>query len=150
MIVQPSRGAATRTAPCERMTRGRLGSIRSESRWVHTDDKEKIISIEILKWERVRSCTGFYLRFVTDYPQLYRLLFMDPIDPALPDIYEMQAGNEAAPFRFVVDRIREAMADGHLGDGDPGRVGLSVWAHLHGLCALADLYEGLKRRSNGA
>jgi AcrR family transcriptional regulator len=117
--------------------------------------------------ERVWSCAGSYVRFVTDYPQLYRLLFMDPLDPTLPDVHEMQAGGEAAPFRFVVDRIREAMADGHLADGDPGRVGLSVWAHLHGICtlalagrvpagdlqalcmaSLADLYEGLRRRKN--
>ena len=115
--------------------------------------------------ERVWSCADSYVRFVTDYPQLYRLLFMDPLDLALPDVHEMQAGDEAAPFRFVVDRIREAMADGHLAGGDPGRVGLSVWAHVHGLCALAlasrvpsgdlpalcrasltDLYEGLRRR----
>ena len=77
----------------------------------------------------------------------------------------MQTGDDAAPFRFVIDRIREAMADGFLADGDPGKVALSVWAHIHGLCALtligrvpaehlqalckaslSDLYEGLKRR----
>jgi AcrR family transcriptional regulator len=115
--------------------------------------------------ERVWSCGDSYVRFVVDHPQLYRLLFMDPLDETLPDVHEMQAGEEAAPFRFVIDRIREAMADGYLADRDPGKTALSVWAHIHGLSALAlvgrvpaehlrslcraslsDLYEGLKRR----
>ena len=115
--------------------------------------------------KRVWSCADSYVRFVRDYPQLYRLLFMDPLDAALPDVHELQTGNEATPFRFVADRIREAMADGFLAAGDPARAALSVWAHVHGLCTLAlagrvpladlqtisvasltDLYEGLKRR----
>ena len=119
--------------------------------------------------DRVWSCGDSYVRFVVDHPRLYRLLFMDPLDDALPDVHEMQAGDEAAPFRFVIDRIREAMADGFLAEGDPGRAALSVWGHIHGLCALAlvgrvpaehlqalcraslsDLYEGLKRREADA
>ena len=119
--------------------------------------------------ERLWSCAGSYVQFVRDHPQLYRLLFMDPLSDALPDVHEMQSGGEAAPFRFVVDRIREAMADGFLAEGDPGRAALSVWAHIHGLSALAlvgrvpaddlqalctasmtDLYEGLKRRNGDA
>ena len=103
----------------------------------------------------------------SNYPQLYRLLFMNPLSDALPNVHEIQTDDEAAPFHFVVDRVREAMDDGFLAHGDPGRAALSVWAHVHGLCTLAlagrvpvddlqaicnaslsDLYEGLKRRKN--
>jgi AcrR family transcriptional regulator len=115
--------------------------------------------------ERLRSCTASYVRFVSDHPQLYRLLFMDPLDHDLPDVHALQSGEEAAPFRFVIDRIREAMDEGFLALGDPGKVTLTVWAIVHGLCTLAiagrvpagdlqglcvaslsDLYDGLKRR----
>ena len=115
--------------------------------------------------ERLWSTGDGYVRFARDYPQLYRLLFMDPIDGPLPDVHEMQSGRHALPFRLVIDRIREAMADGFLAEGDPGRAALSVWAHVHGLCTLAlagrvpgddleglcrtslvHLFEGLKRR----
>jgi AcrR family transcriptional regulator len=117
--------------------------------------------------ERLWSCADSYVRFVRDYPHLYRLLFMDPLGDDRPDVHEIQAGGEAPPFRFVIDRIREAMDDGLLVRGDPGGAALSVWAHVHGLCALAlagrvpaedlrsvcraslaYLYEGLKRRKD--
>jgi AcrR family transcriptional regulator len=115
--------------------------------------------------ERLWACGDSYVRFVVDHPQLYRLLFTDPLDADLPDVQEMQSVEQALPFHFVIDRIREAMADGFLAGGDPGKVALSVWAHIHGLCtlslagrvpadrlqalarsSLADLYDGLKRR----
>lgn len=115
--------------------------------------------------ERLWSCADSYVRFVIDHPHLYRLLFVDPLDENLPDVQEMRDGKEAAPFHFVIDRIREAMTDGHLVERDPGEAALSVWAHIHGLCALSlvgrvpaehlhaltrksleNLYDGLKRR----
>ena len=117
--------------------------------------------------ERVWSCADCYVRFACEYPQLYRMLFMDPVSGQLPDVHVMKAGGDAEPFQFVVDRIREAMADGYLVEIDPGMAGLSVWAHTHGLCALAIasripaedlpglcraslslLLEGLKRRDS--
>jgi AcrR family transcriptional regulator len=87
--------------------------------------------------ERLWSCAASYVRFARDYPQLYRLLFIDPIVDELPVVHEMQPGEEPAPFRFVVDRVREAMADGFLTAGDPQRIALSVWVHVHGVCTLA-------------
>lgn len=114
--------------------------------------------------ERVWSCGDSYAGFAQDHPQLYRLLFVEPLDESLPDVRRMQSGEEAAPFRFVVDRMREAVDDGHLG-GEPTHLALTVWAHLHGLCmlllagrvpshdfrelcrsSLGHLYEGIKNR----
>lgn len=119
--------------------------------------------------ERLWSCADSYVGFFHDHPQLYRLLFLDPIEPGLPEVDELQEADEAAPFRFVIDRAREAMDDGFLTPGDPGQAALAVWAHLHGLCALSlagripiermrsitrasldHLYEGLKRRDSDA
>jgi AcrR family transcriptional regulator len=119
--------------------------------------------------ERVWSCGDSYVRFVLDHPQLYRLLFLEPLHGALPDVHSIGSSEEAAPFRFVIDRIREAMADGFLDPGDPTRAALSVWAHLHGICtlhlagrvtsddlpsvaraSLRDLYDGLRRRNDDA
>lgn len=117
--------------------------------------------------ERLWSCAASYVRFVFEHPELYRLLFMDPLDERLPDVHAMRAGEDAAPFRFMIDRIREAMDAGLLAPGDPGFVALSVWAHVHGLCtlylsgrvptddlqtlcraSLGHLYEGLERRQD--
>ena len=116
--------------------------------------------------ERLWSCADSYVAFVLAYPQLYRLLFLDPISGNLPDVLELQANEHAAPFRFVVDRIREAMDDEFLTRDDPGRVALSAWSQLHGLCTLRlagrlpgeelhtiaraslnDLIQGIRRRS---
>ena len=119
--------------------------------------------------ERLWSCADSYVGFFSAYPQLYRLLFLDPLAADLPVVDELQDTMAAAPFRFLIDRIREATADGFLAVGDPGKAALSVWAHLHGLCALSlagripteqlqsvaraslqDLHEGLRRRKTGA
>jgi AcrR family transcriptional regulator len=118
---------------------------------------------------RVWSCSDSYVRFVRQHPQLYRLLFLEPLHDTLPGVHEIGTREEAAPFLFVVDRIREAMDDGYLVRDDPTRTALSVWAHLHGLCALflagrvtdedlapvaraslKHLYEGLRRRDDDA
>lgn len=87
--------------------------------------------------ERLWSCGEGYIRFAREHPQLYRLLFLDPLQDSLPDARVIHDHDDAVPYRFVIDRIREAMADGRLRPDDPARVGLSVWAHLHGVCALS-------------
>lgn len=116
-------------------------------------------------FERLASSGKSYVRFVMDHPQLYRLLFMDPLDDSLPNVHEMQTGEDAAPFLFAIELTRQAMDDGFLAQGDPGKVALTMWAHVHGLCTLAlagripigelqemtrasalQLYEGTKRR----
>ncbi len=106
---------------------------------------------------RLWSCGDAYVRFCVESPQLYRLLFLDPSGGGRPDVDALAAGEEsAAPFRFMIDRIREAMDAGFLRRDDPGRVALSVWAHIHGLCCLAlagrvppDRLAGVARASLG-
>jgi AcrR family transcriptional regulator len=117
--------------------------------------------------ERLWSCADAYVRFAVEHPQLYRLLFLDPLDEALPDLRSLADRREDVPFHFVVDRIREAMDEGIIARTDPMRAGLTVWAHVHGLCALSlagrlpgeslpqvareslqTLYEGLRLEKN--
>ena len=87
--------------------------------------------------QRLWSCAGSYVRYACDYPQFYRLLFMESFEDVVPDVHEMQSGSDAAPFQFMIDRMREAMADGYLAEGDPAEAALAAWAHIHGLCTLA-------------
>ena len=87
--------------------------------------------------ERLWSCADSYMRFVGEHPQLYRLLFLDPLEEMLPHIRSVEDRHEAFPLHFVIDRIREAMEDGLLGRRDPALAALTVWAHLHGLCSLS-------------
>jgi len=87
--------------------------------------------------ERLWSCARSYVRFALEYPRLYQLLFLDPINPTLPNVHDIGENEDAKPFRFVVDRIREAMAHGFIRKGVPEEAALSIWAHIHGLCALA-------------
>ena len=46
------------------------------------------------------------------------------------------AGQNAATFRFLVDRIRDCAAEGVLRIDDPEEAALTVWAHVHGLVSL--------------
>jgi hypothetical protein len=39
-------------------------------------------------------------------------------------------------FVFLVDRVRECMAEGDLAESDPRGVALTIWGHTHGLCSL--------------
>jgi AcrR family transcriptional regulator len=89
--------------------------------------------------ERLRRAGVAYLDFVLEHPRWYRMVFMGPEQMGLetlpPDI-ETQG---CAVHQFWVDRLRECMEAGLLEPDDPIQVGLTLWAHAHGLIRL---YQG--------
>ncbi len=82
-----------------------------------------------------------YRQFALENPLDYRFIFMSPAEqvthgepktlvdcePELP---------QDTTFHFLVDRVRECMAAGALAPGEPQRVAVLIWAHVHGLVAL--------------
>lgn len=83
-----------------------------------------------------------YLEFGLQEPEYYELLFMRPLRAtgSARDARRSDAG-----FRFLVDRLREAVAHGcmaapaHPDHDDPLEgLAIDVWAQLHGLVVLRD------------
>ena len=76
-----------------------------------------------------------YLAFALAHPRRYAALFVDALPPA--DASPRAASwEDAATFRFLVDRIRECAAEGVLVVTDAEDAALTVWAHVHGLVSL--------------
>jgi AcrR family transcriptional regulator len=77
-----------------------------------------------------------YLAFALGHPRRYAVLFTEvqPVAPA-PAPGD-RAWQNAATFRFLVDRIRDCAAEGMLRIDDPEEAALTVWAHVHGLVSL--------------
>lgn len=75
-----------------------------------------------------------YLSFALRHRQDYRVMFMTAVPSATGQT--APSWRDAATFRFLVDRIREAAAAGLLAVDDPETAAISCWAHAHGLVAL--------------
>lgn len=85
--------------------------------------------------ERFDLAAAGYLDFALEQPRLYEVLFSAEVmgmeDP--PAEVEAQA---CAIGQFWNDRVRECMDAGVLRQGDPEAVGVTMWAHAHGLISL--------------
>jgi len=77
-----------------------------------------------------------YLDFALEHPRWYAIMFSSPerlgMD-AIPD--DIQAMG-CAIHQFWIDRVGECMRAGVFREGDPQDVGLTWWAHAHGLLQL--------------
>jgi AcrR family transcriptional regulator len=73
-----------------------------------------------------------YLRFAREHPRDYSVLFLEVGDASA----KAPRWQDAATFRFLVDRVRECADAGVLVVDDPEEVALSIWAHIHGLVSL--------------
>lgn len=81
--------------------------------------------------DRLRDTFYCYLRFATEAPNTYSLVFEHRLRPA------DRVGRATVPaFRFVVDRVQESMDFGVLQPGDAEAVALDLWALTHGLVTL--------------
>ena len=76
-----------------------------------------------------------YLAFALDHPRKYAVMFMEHV-PKVDGEDATQQWLDVATFRFLVDRIRDCQAASALAAGDPEALGLTVWAHVHGLVSL--------------
>lgn len=87
-------------------------------------------------WERLRLAGEGYVLFALEHPRLYDALFASPELVGIADVTEEIAAQGCAIGRFWNDRIRECMDAGRLRPGDPEGVGLTMWAHAHGMISL--------------
>lgn len=86
--------------------------------------------------DRLRRAGEGYLAFALEHPRWYTIVFTAPErfgQDRLPDDIEAQG---CAIHQFWVDRLRECMDAGMLAPADPIEVGLTLWAHAHGLIKL--------------
>jgi len=82
-----------------------------------------------------------YRQFAIENPLDYRFIFMSPIEQITRSERETLVACEPdlprdTTFQFLVDRVRECMDAGALAPGEPERVAVLIWAHVHGLVAL--------------
>ncbi|MEW5850459.1 MAG: TetR/AcrR family transcriptional regulator [Myxococcota bacterium] len=90
--------------------------------------------VETTPWGRLLASGEAYLEFALKHPRHYDLMFMRAVDLGRPR--GPRSWQDAATFRFLVDRIRECVDAGLLSAEDPEAVALTVWAQVHGLVSL--------------
>jgi AcrR family transcriptional regulator len=85
-------------------------------------------------WERLWYAGRQYLCFALEHPHDYAVMFMESHKKE----GRKDPGNwqEAATFRFLVDRIRECIESKILTAGDSEEMAATVWAQCHGLVSL--------------
>jgi AcrR family transcriptional regulator len=86
--------------------------------------------------ERVRERALAYVAFARDHAELFRLMFM-----FRPQAVAIEVDNElpaaTTVFDAAVDDVATAIADGDLLERDPTRLGLTLWAAMHGVATVA-------------
>ena len=86
--------------------------------------------------ERLLASGQQYLAFALGHPRRYAVLFMEQRTTNPEAAGGAAAWQDAATFRFLVDRIRDCAAEGVMHVDAPEDVALSIWAHVHGLVSL--------------
>ncbi|MEQ1569970.1 MAG: TetR/AcrR family transcriptional regulator [Myxococcota bacterium] len=84
---------------------------------------------------RLEASARRYTRWALDHPAMFRLMFTGGPAPEVAAT-QVQHRRDAAAFRFLVDRIREAMDAGVVPRGDPEARAIDWWALCHGLAVL--------------
>lgn len=87
-------------------------------------------------WERFSMAGRAYADFALENPRLYEVLFASPDFMGLDGIPAEVEDQACAIGQFWNDRVRECMDAGILRDQDPESVGMTLWAHAHGLISL--------------
>lgn len=86
--------------------------------------------------ERFVSAGDGYLSFALEHPRWYAIMFSGPERlgmECLPDDIQSMG---CAIHQFWIDRVGECMRAGILKEGAPEDIGLTLWAHAHGLVQL--------------
>jgi AcrR family transcriptional regulator len=90
--------------------------------------------------ERLRLLGLGYVQFAVTHPNHYRLLFMTPQVVCDPDNSGIESGNpEQDAYAHLRSMVAEAHAAGRFRselDDNPDLVAQTLWAGLHGVCAL--------------
>jgi AcrR family transcriptional regulator len=82
--------------------------------------------------ERLKATADAYLDFAIAQPAAYRALYDAPQEGEDAPLGRQQG----AVRRFLRERVREAMEDGAVAQGDPDGVAVALWALVHGLAGL--------------
>lgn len=86
--------------------------------------------------DRVRSRALTYVEFAGDRPELFRLMFL-----FRPQAVALEADNELAAATTVFNAanvdVGTAVTDGDLRQQDVTRLGLILWASMHGVATVA-------------
>jgi AcrR family transcriptional regulator len=85
--------------------------------------------------ETLRASVRAYIQFGLEYPQHYRVLFMQPglMDPALWEALRLQG---ISGIDALVDRCSRAIATGGMRETDPYLMAVGLWTMAHGLVSL--------------
>lgn len=86
--------------------------------------------------ERLSRAGQGYLDFALEHPRWYQMVFISPEQLGVTDVPEELEAQGCAIHQFWVDRLRECMDAGLLKEDDPTQVGLTMWAHFHGMITL--------------
>ena len=98
--------------------------------------------------ERFRMAGDGYLTFALENPRLYAVLFGPAEILGLDNGTEELEAQSCAIGQFWNDRVRECIEAGILREGDPEGIGLTLWAHFHGLLTL--YLKGMLQVEEGA
>jgi AcrR family transcriptional regulator len=87
--------------------------------------------------ERLELSGMAYLDFALDHPSYYRILFMSSQeDIGLERLCAESSESFAPTFQYLVDRVRDCMAEGVLAEADTEATALTIWAGCHGFVSL--------------
>lgn len=77
-----------------------------------------------------------FLCFALEHPRYYEVLFTGVELLRLNGVRAEVTDQGCAVGQFWNDRVREMIAAGLLEEGDPDAIGMTLWAHAHGLISL--------------
>ena len=86
--------------------------------------------------ERMSLAGEGYLDFALENPRLYDILHLSPSVLGIEAFPEAVEDEACATGQFWMDRVRESMGVGLLRECDPEGLGVTLWAHAHGLISL--------------
>ena len=87
-------------------------------------------------FERFKRAGDGYLAFALEHPRWYAIMFSGPERLGMESIPEDIASMGCAIHQFWNDRVSECMRAGILEEDNSEDVGLTLWAHAHGLLQL--------------
>ena len=86
--------------------------------------------------DRVRARALAYVEFARTRPELFRVMFMfRPAAVRIEADNELSAASEV--FEIAEADVARAIADGDLLPRDPGHLGLTLWAAVHGVAMVS-------------
>ncbi len=90
--------------------------------------------------ERFQRAGEGYLDFALEHPRWYGIMFSGPERLGMEELPADIEAMGAAIHQFWNDRVSECVRSGALRPGDAEAIGLTMWAHAHGMLHL--FYQG--------